>query len=293
MRYGMTTEELSRSFSEQDILRIYKDIGFDAVDYSYDMHAYPNSVYDQDDYLAYAKMIKRTADDAGISIHQMHAPLYHHRIDLPFTEEDQQEELFLKKMTIRGFEVAEALGCHYMVMHPRKLLHYDQIGAKEQVRSYNLQMFREYEELARKHNVQIALENMFAYHPVTHTAVDTVFRTAEEIVSYLDELNSDVFVACLDTGHANINGLSPAHMVKILDKYLKVLHIHDNYATLDQHMLCGYGTIDWKAFTQSLHDINFDGVVSLETCGMCENIPEISCKDYASLAFRTISNLVK
>lgn len=62
--------------------------------------------------------------------------------------------------------------------------------------------------------------------------VDTVFRTAEEIVSYLEELNSDVFVACLDTGHANINGISAAHMVKVLNQHLKVLHVHDNYAAL-------------------------------------------------------------
>lgn len=293
MKYGITTEELSRSYCEQKILKVYKEIGFDAVDYSYDIHAVPNSVYNQDDYLDYAKNLKLAAFEAGIAIHQMHAPLYHRRIDMPLTKEDQQEEKFLKKMTKRGFEIAEILGCHYMVMHPRKMRFYDQIGAKEKARSYNLQMFREYEALARKHHVQIALENMFSYHPQTHMPVDTVFRTAEEIVSYLEELNSDVFVACLDTGHANINGISAAHMVKVLNQHLKVLHVHDNYAALDQHLLCGYGTIDWNAFSQSLHDIRFDGVISLETSAMCTPLPEISCLDYARLAFRTVSNLVK
>ena len=106
-------------------------------------------------------------------------------------------------------------------------------------------------------------------------------------------MNSDVFVACLDTGHANINGISAAHMVKVLNQHLKVLHVHDNYAALDQHLLCGYGTIDWNAFSQSLHDIRFDGVISLETSAMCTHLPEISCLDYARLAFRTVSNLVK
>ena len=102
-----------------------------------------------------------------------------------------------------------------------------------------------------------------------------------------------MFVACLDTGHANINGISAAHMVKVLNQHLKVLHVHDNYAALDQHLLCGYGTIDWNAFSQSLHDIRFDGVISLETSAMCTPLPEISCLDYARLAFRTVSNLVK
>ena len=35
MKYGITTEELSRSYCEQKILKVYKEIGFDAVDYSY------------------------------------------------------------------------------------------------------------------------------------------------------------------------------------------------------------------------------------------------------------------
>ena len=47
MKYGITTEELSRSYCEQKISKVYKEIGFDAVDYSYDIHAVPNSVYDQ------------------------------------------------------------------------------------------------------------------------------------------------------------------------------------------------------------------------------------------------------
>ena len=135
MKYGITTEELSRSYCEQKILKVYKEIGFDAVDYSYDIHAVPNSVYNQDDYLDYAKNLKLAAVEAGIAIHQMHAPLYHRRIDMPLTKEDQQEEKFLKKMTKRGFEIAEILGCHYMVMHPRKMRFYDQIGAKEKARS--------------------------------------------------------------------------------------------------------------------------------------------------------------
>ena len=51
MYYGMTTEELAHHYSETDVLRIYKEIGFDAVDYSYDMHAYEGSIYDQEDYV--------------------------------------------------------------------------------------------------------------------------------------------------------------------------------------------------------------------------------------------------
>lgn len=293
MLYGITSEELAHHYKETEVLRIYKEIGFDAIDYSYDMHAYPGSIYDQKNYAAYAKELRKVADVLGIRIHQMHAPLYHRRIDVEATKEEQLEEAFLKKMTIRGFEVAEILGCRYMVMHPRKLMHYGSQEAHDFAKAYNLQMYQEYADLARKHHVKIALENMFAYDPITHTPIDTVLRTAEEMVAYLKELPADVFVACLDSGHANVNGIDPAYMAEALGPYLKVLHVHDNYAALDQHLLCGLGTVDWNAFAKALKKIQFTGVVSLETCSMCEKLPKISCEDYARLAYHTITNIVK
>ena len=100
-------------------------------------------------------------------------------------------------------------------------------------------------------------------------------------------------MACLDTGHANVNGIDPSYMAEVLGSYVEVLHVHDNYAALDQHLLCGLGTIDWKRFANTLKKIKFDGVVSLETCAMCENLPKVSCVDYAHLAYHTITNLVK
>ena len=109
MKYGITNRGAQQELLRTENFEGYKEIGFDAVDYSYDIHAVPNSVYDQDDYLDYAKNLKLAAVEAGIAIHQMHAPLYHRRIDMPLTKEDQQEEKFLKKMTKRGFEIAEIL----------------------------------------------------------------------------------------------------------------------------------------------------------------------------------------
>ena len=44
---------------------------------------------------------------------------------------------------------------------------------------------------------------------------------------------------------------------------------------------------------KTLKKIKFDGVVSLETCAVCEKLPKVSCVDYAHLAYHTITNLVK
>lgn len=44
MKRGITTEELSYQFKdEKKAIEVYAAIGFDALDYSYDMYAYPGS----------------------------------------------------------------------------------------------------------------------------------------------------------------------------------------------------------------------------------------------------------
>lgn len=293
MDLSITTDQLHLCMSEEKALEVYRQIGFKAVDYSYDSHAFYGSCYDRDDYLEYAATLREAADRAGIKIGQMHAPLYHRRIDVAPSEAQKKEEELLEKLTHRAFEVAEVLGCPYMVMHPRKFLHYEKEEVRQEARRYNIAMFRSFDALAKKHHVKIALENMFAYDAATHLPIDTTFQTAEEIVSYIEELNSDSFVACLDTGHAHINGIAPSHMIRVLGKYLKVLHVHDNYQAMDQHLLCGYGTICWEEVLQALRDIDYEGTFSLETISMCERIPVQACLECVRFQYQVVSQLVK
>ena len=73
---------------------------------------------------------------------------------------------------------------------------------------------------------------------------------------------------CLDTGHANVVKPDPAEAVRIIGKdYLKILHVHGNDGTEDMHLNPGHpdDTVDWASFTAALKEIDFDGVVNLET----------------------------
>ena len=294
MRIGITTEELSYLYTdEKEAIKRYSEIGFDALDYSYDLYAYPESRYAQEDYLDYAKSIREALDKNQIVVNQLHAPLFHHRVDCPMTTYEKQEENFLKMMTLRSFEVAHILGSKYIVMHPRKFAHYKTKDEQDALREYNIKMFKEYIPLAKKYGVQIAIENMFVFDSKTHTATNTSLRTAEEIVSYIEELGDQYFVACLDTGHANINGLDPCAMAKTLGKHLKVLHVNDNYTHLDQHLICGLGTIDWKLFVRTLKEISFDGVFSLETNGMVLNLEPKACDACVQFEFEVVKSLLK
>lgn len=152
VKRGITTEELSYQFKdEKKAIEAYAAIGFDALDYSYDMYAYPGSPYALDSYLEYAKEIKKVADRNHIVFNQLHAPLYHHRVDIPMTETELKEEEFLKSMTLRSFEVANILGCKYIVMHPRKFKNYKTLEDHHKLREYNLNMFKEFIPYIKRH----------------------------------------------------------------------------------------------------------------------------------------------
>lgn len=110
---------------------------------------------------------------------------------------------------------------------------------------------------AEQEKVVVCLENM----PFN----SLLLSRPEEILDFVKEFNSPYFNICLDTGHCNVQGISPADAIRKLGKdYVAALHIHDNNGA-DDHLNLFEGSIDWKDFSEALHEIDFDGVASLET----------------------------
>ncbi|MBU4200975.1 MAG: sugar phosphate isomerase/epimerase [Kiritimatiellae bacterium] len=79
--------------------------------------------------------------------------------------------------------------------------------------------------------------------------------------------------ACVDVGHANIEGLEETKDPKLIYNacYLKKLkerivqfHLHDNHGLCDEHLFPGEGTVDWKRFLQATASTGFDGTYVLE-----------------------------
>lgn len=53
---------------------------------------------------------------------------------------------------------------------------------------------------------------------------------------------------CFDTGHANLFHDDIAADVRLLDKDLACLHVHDNKGNWDQHLIPYQGNIKWDEF---------------------------------------------
>ena len=75
-----------------------------------------------------------------------------------------------------------------------------------------------------------------------------------------------------------------------MKKYVKTLHIHDNDWIKDQHRCPGNGIINWEEFTEVLHEIDYEGVVSFENGFKIDEKPdtpegyEAKLKEFAEIA---------
>ena len=83
---------------------------------------------------------------------------------------------------------------------------------------------------------------------------------------HLDAVNDDYLVACVDIGHAEMDGLntSAAKMILTLGDKVKCLHIHDNDLHNDSHLIPFSMNIDFGEVVRALKIINYGGYLTLE-----------------------------
>jgi len=99
--------------------------------------------------------------------------------------------------------------------------------------------------------------------------------SADEILTYIDEVNSEQLGICLDTGHlhlANAQGKTAQSQREFIVKAgrrLKALHIANNNGICDLHLLpfnCSHG-IHWDEVVRALIDVGYNGIFNLEISG--------------------------
>ena len=124
----------------------------------------------------------------------------------------------------------------------------------------------------------ICLENLRIHH-----------GSVEELLSYVEELNSPHLGICLDTGHLNLSrSSSQRDFILRAGKHLRALHIADNEGERDQHLMpFGAGSVDMKEVASTLLEIGYDGLWNLEIPGERKTLRSVrACKlAYMKAAF--------
>ena len=242
------------------ILAMLKEAGFDAYDYSmfHQSHAY-REVLCADDYIEQAKALRAYADGLGLVCNQAHAPFISGRMGI----EAYNEEFI--SVVRRAIEVAAILGAKIIVVHP-----WNNYTAEE-----NAKLYRSYEEIARKAGIKIGVENMWNWEAGAPTACAAACSHHDDFKAHLDLLPSDIFVACVDIGHAEMAGLdtNAPQMLETLGERVEALHIHDNDCVHDTHTLPFMANINFGAMVEALKKINYQGDITLEADRFIRSFP--------------------
>lgn len=250
-----------------------KDAGFDCVDWNLD-HAWKNADIRNGTYLG-KSIMEKSLDEVieyyaeelevikknGLEISQAHAPFPCYVTEHPDVL-DYAIEIYK-----RNIEYCDYIGCKYLVIHGASLALSDEINTLESIHEINLKLYSSLIPVLQKTDVTVCLENLFTtYKGVRYQGC---YSNPEDAVADIDYLNSlagkECFGFCFDTGHMNLLHRDPRVVIPVIGKRIKVLHLHDNNGSSDEHLAPFTGTINWNFVCDALREAGYTGTLSFET----------------------------
>ena len=255
MKISTEINSAAKIVGEAKAIELYGKAGFDCWDFSmFEMcrwdwkkkcaidKAHP---LNGDNYLAFARELRKIGEAYGMECNQSHAP---------FPTDKPPIRAYLQ----RAIECTAEAGGKICVIHP----------GNEWSAQQNAEFYFELLPFAKDHGVKIATENMWIW--TKENGLDQATRAAcshhDDFVAHLDAVNDDFLVACLDIGHAEMKGLdtSAPEMIRAIGNRLQALHIHDNDRWHDLHQIPFAGSIDWEEIIKALKEIDYKGEFTLE-----------------------------
>ncbi len=200
------------------------------------------------DALRYVREISQVAADNGIVCNQSHAPFPVYCPEI-------------RDLMKTAIEFTAEAGGKIVVIHP------DNYRSAEE----NAEMYLQLLPFAKSCGVKIATENMWNWYAGDDHASPSACSDPESFLAHLSAVNDPDFVACLDIGHAAMEGMntSPAEMIHALGHHLQALHIHDNDCRGDHHQLPFTMKIDFDAVVRALKDVGYSHWLTLEADMYC------------------------
>ena len=117
----------------------------------------------------------------------------------------------------------------------------------------SIKTWRPLRERAALQGVKLAIENIFEDEP-------------SNLRRLMEELHSESFGICFDTGHCNLFTKVPLQdWLDTLGGYIFELHVHDNDGTFDSHLPIGDGTFDFGTLFDNLRGKEFIYTVEAHT----------------------------
>ena len=251
-----------RGTALEEKIDLFKTAGFTAMDYGLGELIRDDSPFCGDGYREVAGEIRDICDKKGFPIVQTHAPF-------KFKTEQWDDPALFESVTfpriVRTLEISAILGAKVVVVHPIHHMVYH--GHEEEIFERNMEYYRRLIPYCEQFGIKVAVENMFQKDERRKCLVHDTCSRPEELIRYVDTLNSEYIVACLDVGHAGLplSDVEAADFVYALGHdRLQSLHVHDNDYQLDRHVLPYLGQMDWESICRALGEIDYQGDFTYE-----------------------------
>ena len=264
MNLTLNSSELNRRFGLEKTAELCKNAGFDSIDYSLGCMEQPDDIFNNEkEYRRAAEELRKAIDATGLPVTQTHTPFVYAGWKDPKAYEE-----FIMPSIRRSIEISAILGAKVAVVHP--LHHFVYKGNEEEIYAKNMDFYRSLIPLCKEYGVKVGIENMFQRELLrAHISFDTC-ATIDEFIRYVDTLDSEYMVACLDIGHVGLPVTDERawDFIRALGHdRLQSLHVHDNDYRNDRHALPYTGKIDWNEVTKALGEINYQGDFTYELDG--------------------------
>lgn len=257
MLLSTTINPINNYYSNEKCIQIIKKAGFDAYDMPISslINIQSNNTIEEQ-FIESAFELRRYADKIGILCNQAHA-------SCPSSSENPEDNNKLLKNIILSIELSSILGAKTLIVHPKQHLKYSE--NIETLFHLNMTFYNHLIPYCKKFGVKIAIENMWQYDAETNSITHSTCSRSYEFKKYLDTINSEWIVGCLDIGHAALLNSNVADFIYDLGKTrIAALHIHDNSKKQDDHTLPFNGVIDFPSITKALGEIDYQGDFTFE-----------------------------
>jgi sugar phosphate isomerase/epimerase len=228
-------------------LAFHRELGFASVNFGY-------RVIDAmgENMPTHIERALQSSAETGVRYGVAHLPFVSQTVGLP------DDDSFVKRMR-RCIDAYKMAGVEYAVVHPNSttlpLTEYDPVKEYDNVMGH-LAPFVEY---GNRVGLSIVIENMRVVHG--DCPVHRFGAGPEELCKVADELGIGI---CWDTGHAHITGLTQSEAITYVGDRLKMLHLNDNFAGDDVHLVPFVGTVDWQDVAFGMRCSDFSGILDVE-----------------------------
>lgn len=209
--------------------------------------------------------LRNESEKLGIEFSQSH-PVF---IPGDIKKQPQEVQDTYHKMMKRSIIASSILGVKWAVLHPVEERTETCFDTEYNIKK-NFEFFGDVVDLAIKHNVGIAFENMLE----RVTSKRRFASHAGELSALIDAFNDPLVGACWDFGHGNLLYKDQGIALRTLGKRLKATHVQDNDGVEDNHMFPFHGTIDWPSVMPVLTEIGYEGDFTYETHKEFDKLPD-------------------